>query len=94
MTCPLERKICACAFSTVCLLCSSFYQVMEARELVDQEDDQERLVKLHSANKQRQAAIVSQLSQAFAARDAEAAKQLVAQLSYWVRLEEAICEKL
>lgn len=67
---------------------------MDAREQVDQEDDQERLVKLHTANKQRQATLCAELSDAFRKGDIEAAKQLVAQLSYWVRLEEAICEKL
>lgn len=67
---------------------------MEARELVDQEDDQGRLVKLHSTNKQRQAALCAELSIAFEKGAIEVAKQLVAQLSYWVRLEEAICEKL
>eukprot|EP00878_Enallax_costatus_P021494 GHUV01022755.1.p1 GENE.GHUV01022755.1~~GHUV01022755.1.p1 ORF type:complete len:203 (+),score=44.43 GHUV01022755.1:693-1301(+) len=69
-------------------------EVMEARELVDQEDDQERLVELHSSNQKRQAALCAELSEAFRRGDQEAAKQLVAQLSYWVRLEEAICEKL
>lgn len=67
---------------------------MEERELVDQEDDQERLVKLHTANKQRQAKLCQELSTAFKRGDVAEAKQLVAQLSYWVRLEEAICEKL
>ncbi|KAF6263471.1 hypothetical protein COO60DRAFT_1489839 [Scenedesmus sp. NREL 46B-D3] len=69
-------------------------EVMEAREQVEQQHDQEQLVKLHSANKQRQAALCQQLAGAFARGDIDGARQLVAQLSYWVRLEEAICDKL
>jgi hypothetical protein len=67
---------------------------MEAREEVEAEEDQERLVQMHTANKQREAATCQQLSKAFAAGDLEAARQLTAQLSYWVRLEEAIAAKL
>ncbi|WIA16643.1 hypothetical protein OEZ85_013306 [Tetradesmus obliquus] len=69
-------------------------EVMEAREQVEQEHDQEQLVKLHSDNKARQATLCKQLGGAFGRGDIEAARQLVAQLSYWVRLEEAICDKL
>jgi hypothetical protein len=69
-------------------------QVMEAREQVEQEHDQEQLVKLHSENKQRQATLCKQLGGAFGRSDIDGARQLVAQLSYWVRLEEAICDKL
>jgi DnaJ-domain-containing protein 1 len=67
---------------------------MEAREEVEQEQDQEQLVKLHTENKQRQATLCKQLAGAFARGDIDGARQLVAQLSYWVRLEEAICDKL
>lgn len=67
---------------------------MEAREEVEAEEDQERLVKMHTANKQRAAAVCEELSKAFAAGDIDAARQLTAQLSYWVRLEEAIAAKL
>lgn len=67
---------------------------MEAREEVEAEDDQERLVKMHTANKQREAAVLEQLSKAFAAGDLEAARQLTTQLTYWARLEEAIAAKL
>jgi molecular chaperone HscB len=69
-------------------------QVMEAREEVEAEDNQEQLVKLHSANKQRAAGVCQELSKAFVAGDLDAARQLTAQLSYWVRLEEAIAAKL
>lgn len=69
-------------------------QVMEAREEVEAEEDQERLVKMHTSNKQREAGVCQQLSKAFAAGDLELARQLTAQLSYWVRLEEAIAAKL
>lgn len=69
-------------------------QVMEAREEVEAEEDQERLVKLHTANKQREADVCRELSQAFAAHDLTRARELTAQLSYWVRLEEAIAAKL
>jgi DnaJ-domain-containing protein 1 len=67
---------------------------MEAREAVEQEHDQEQLVKLHSENKQRQATLCKQLGGAFGRGDIDAAQQLVAQLSYWVRLEEALQDKL
>lgn len=67
---------------------------MEAREEVEAASDQEALVRMHSANKQRQAALCSQLSEAFASRQWDVARKLVAQLSYWVRLEEAIAAKL
>lgn len=67
---------------------------MEAREEVEAEEDQERLVQIHTANKQREAAVCKELSQAFAANDLDRARQLTAQLSYWVRLEEAIADKL
>lgn len=73
---------------------ATLLQVMEAREEVEAEQDQERLVKLHTSNKQREAAVCQELSQAFAAGDLERARQLTAQLSYWVRLEEAIAAKL
>lgn len=67
---------------------------MEAREEIEQTDDQEQLVKLHTTNKERQATLCGQLSQAFKRNDMESARQLVAHLSYWARLEEAIQEKL
>jgi DnaJ-domain-containing protein 1 len=67
---------------------------MEAREQVEQEHDQEQLVKLHTENKQRQVTLCQQLAGAFKRADIEGARQLVVQLSYWVRLEEAICDKL
>lgn len=76
----------------LCALCAA--QVMEAREEVEQEEDQQRLVQLHAANKQRQVTLCKQLSQAFKRGDMDSARQLVAQLSYWARLEEAICQKL
>eukprot|EP00882_Tetradesmus_deserticola_P016755 GHRQ01017913.1.p1 GENE.GHRQ01017913.1~~GHRQ01017913.1.p1 ORF type:complete len:252 (+),score=90.48 GHRQ01017913.1:801-1556(+) len=69
-------------------------EVMEAREQVEQENDQEQLLKLHNANKQRQTALCKELGSAFACGDIAGARQLVAQLSYWVRLEEAIADKL
>ncbi|KAF8065471.1 hypothetical protein HT031_003072 [Scenedesmus sp. PABB004] len=69
-------------------------EVMEAREEVEGEADQEALVRLHATNRARQAALCGELSAAFSAGEAERARQLVAQLSYWVRLEEAIAAKL
>lgn len=77
----------------MCRTCHAV-QVMEAREEVDAEEDQEKLVKLHASNKERQALVCKQLSEAFAAEDLETARKLTAQLSYWVRLEEAIAAKL
>lgn len=69
-------------------------QVMEAREEVEGTNDQGQLVDMHKDNKQRQAALCAELSKAFGAGDWELARRLVAQLSYWVRLEEAIAAKL
>jgi DnaJ-domain-containing protein 1 len=67
---------------------------MEAREEVEDTDDQEALVRLHSTNRARQAELCTQLSAALGSQEWECARQLVAQLSYWVRLEEAIAAKL
>lgn len=64
------------------------------REQVEAETDQEALVKLHTANKARQADVIGQLSHAFADGRLQDAQGLVAQLSYWVRLDEAIADKL
>jgi DnaJ-domain-containing protein 1 len=67
---------------------------MELREQVEAEDRQEQLVQLHTANKQRQAEVIAALSRAFHSHEYEEARHLVAQLSYWVRLDEAIQNKL
>jgi DnaJ-domain-containing protein 1 len=67
---------------------------MEAREAVEDTDDQEQLVALNRQFKQRQAQLVKQLSEAFRAHDLATAARLTAELTYWVRLEQATQQKL
>lgn len=69
--------------------------VMEAREEVEgAEGDVPTLRKLLAANAQRQAALVEQLSAAFAAGDRQRAVQLTAELTYWDTLERTIVDML
>jgi DnaJ-domain-containing protein 1 len=67
---------------------------MEAREEVDETDDQEQLIRILKANKEREAALVERLSQAFKKGDLDAAVDLTTRLTYWVRLEQSIQQKL
>jgi hypothetical protein len=69
-------------------------QVLEAREEVESTDDPARLKPLLAAAQAQEARAVGELSAAFKARDLGRAAALVAQLTYIVRLEEAITAKL
>lgn len=67
---------------------------MEAREKVESTDDPAELKQLLASAQKQQRQIEGQLSQAFKANELDRAAQLVAQLTYFVRLEEAITAKL
>ncbi len=67
---------------------------MEAREAIESTDDPQRLHPLLADAQARQRALEARLSDAFKRRDLRAAAALVAQLTYFVRLEEAIVAKL
>ncbi|GBF88744.1 iron-sulfur cluster co-chaperone mitochondrial [Raphidocelis subcapitata] len=69
-------------------------EVMEAREQVEATDDPRELAPLLDSARARQSALEARLSEAFRARDTGAAAALVAQLTYYVRLEEAITAKM
>ena len=68
-------------------------QVLEAREEVEETDDPKRLHALLSANRERQQALVAQLSRAFAGGDLRAAGGLTTQLTYLFKLEQEIVNK-
>ena len=67
---------------------------MEAREQVERTDDAGELRQLLESAQTQQRRIEEELSAAFKERRHEAAAALVAQLTYFVRLEEAIAAKL
>ena len=67
---------------------------MEAREEVEETDDQEQLIRILKHNKVREAALIEQLSEAFRKGDVDAAVDLTTRLTYWVRLEQRIQQKL
>jgi hypothetical protein len=67
---------------------------MEARERVEGTSDPSELRELLAANRSDQRRVEGQLSAAFGAGDTARAAALVAQLTYYVRLEEAIVAKL
>ncbi|KIY99902.1 putative Co-chaperone protein hscB like protein [Monoraphidium neglectum] len=69
-------------------------EVMEARERVEGTSDPSELRELLAANRSDQRRVEGQLSAAFGAGDTARAAALVAQLTYYVRLEEAIVAKL
>ena len=76
------------------LLMQPNFQVMEAREEVEAADGAEQLGKLLSGVQERQRSLEARLSDAFKRRDLSGAAGLVAQLTYFVRLEEAIVAKM
>ena len=67
---------------------------MEARERVEAADGPSELRPLLSSTQQRQRRLEAELSAAFKSGNAARAAALVAQLTYYVRLEEAITQKL
>jgi hypothetical protein len=67
---------------------------MEARERVEATDDPRELAALRDSARRQQSAVQARLSEAFRARDLDGAAALVAQLTYYVRLEEAITAKM
>lgn len=72
----------------------SLPQVMEAREQVEGTDDPAALRPLLASAQEHQRRIEGELSAAFKAGDTARAAGLVAALTYYVRLEEAIVAKL
>lgn len=67
---------------------------MEARERVECTEDPAELKALRAETQARQREVEGQLSAAFTSGELAAAATLVAQLTYYVKLEEAIVEKL
>jgi len=67
---------------------------MEARERVDGTDDPQELQRLLTSTQAQQRRVEGQLSAAFGAGRLERAASLVTELTYFVRLEEAIVEKM
>jgi molecular chaperone HscB len=68
--------------------------VMEAREAVEEAAGPQELRRLLAAARADQAEVERELSAAFKAGDLAAAARLVARLTYHVRLEESIIERL
>ena len=69
-------------------------QVMEAREQVEETDNQLELQAIHQTIASRYAQLINKLSSAFRSRDLEHAKQLTVQLRYISKLLEEINTKL
>lgn len=69
-------------------------EVMEARERVEASADAAELAALRESARARQRGVEAELSAAFKAGDYAEAAALVARLTYYVRLEEAITAKL
>jgi DnaJ-domain-containing protein 1 len=67
---------------------------MEAREQIESTDDPAQLQALRASTQAQAARVVRELSVAFKSRELQRAAALVAQLTYIVRLEEAITAKL
>jgi DnaJ-domain-containing protein 1 len=67
---------------------------MEAREEVEGTDDPESLQRLSVANQRRQDALVQQIAGAFREGADQQAAALTQQLTYLVRIQQAIMHKL
>lgn len=70
------------------------FQVMEAREEVEETDDPHRLKQMLDTNRTSQAGLDAQLAAAFKRNDLQAAAQLAHKLTYLVKLEQEIVNKL
>lgn len=69
-------------------------QVMEAREEVEETEDGEKLQQMAVANQRGQDGLVAQLGDAFRRQDLQQAGRLTQQLTYLVRIQQAIMKKL
>ncbi|KAI6824699.1 hypothetical protein KC340_g11212 [Hortaea werneckii] len=65
-------------------------EVMEAREAVDEVEDEEGLVEIKAENDGRIAQSVGVLDEAFAKEDVERAAEEAIRLRYWMNIEESI----
>lgn len=65
-------------------------EVMEAREAVEEVEDEAELAGIREENNGRIAASVKVLEEAFAAEDVERAAQEAIRLRYWMNIEESI----
>lgn len=65
-------------------------EVMEAREAVDEVENEEDLVSIRAENSERIAGSVKVLEETFASGDLEQAAQEAIRLRYWMNIEESI----
>ena len=65
-------------------------EVMEAREAVEEVENEEELVSLRAENNERIKASVTILEDLFARNDLETAAQEAIRLRYWMNIEESI----
>lgn len=65
-------------------------EVMEAREAVEEVENEEELVSIREENNGRIDASVKVLDQAFAEEDVDTAAQEAIRLRYWMNIEESI----
>ncbi len=69
-------------------------QVMEAREAVEEADSPARLSHLLAENRAREEGLVAELASAFQSGQLDAAAELAVQLTYIMRIQEAIKAKM
>jgi hypothetical protein len=69
-------------------------QVLEAREAVEETDDPAELQTMLEENQRLQAGVIQRISDAFHKGQPHSAASAAMQLTYLVRLEEGIIEKL
>jgi len=69
-------------------------EIMELREAVQEQSDQDRLKEMLDANRRKMVEACDELTAAFQNDDLDKAMELSAQLQYWYRIEGAIREKI
>lgn len=65
-------------------------EVLEAREAIEEVEDEEELVEMQVSNDERIAASETVLGKAFESEDVEGAKREAVKLRYWVNIKESL----